>query len=437
MDILDSFMNAGDDIMNTVSDAAKSGDFSHLSEDIRRAVKQAEMDIKGAAGSASGAAARYSAEQRTDRSGAQRQGVNWFLQRKVDLNTGLGGKIGGIAGSIVFAGIAAFMLLGALAFFVVGPAGGGVALLIAGLVLGGISYAFYRMFRRNRDLSKLVKTYYQYGNELGDSEYFAVADLARGLVVPESEVRDNLEKMMKEGFLPFARFDETKTTVMLSDRALKQYQQALLSKQQREAEERKKKMQESYQKGGSFTAASKAAGEAAKADEEPLSEAAGAGKDNTRSGENAAGTNPEADALLREGREYIRKIRIVNDAIPDSEEMSSKLYRLENVVARIFGQVQKNPSSAKDLRKLMNYYLPTTAKLLDSYVELYHLKSSGENVRESMKEIEDATDIVNDAFENFLDKMFESKAIDISTDIDVMTSMLKQDGLAEVEKPGV
>ena len=117
--------------------------------------------------------------------------------------------------------------------------------------------------------------------------------------------------------------------------------------------------------------------------------------------------------------------------------MSSKLYRLENVVARIFGQVQKNPSSAKDLRKLMNYYLPTTAKLLDSYVELYHLKSSGENVRESMKEIEDATDIVNDAFENFLDKMFESKAIDISTDIDVMTSMLKQDGLAEVEKPGV
>ncbi len=76
MDILDSFMNAGDDIMNTVSDAAKSGDFSHLSEDIRRAVKQAEMDIKGAAGSASGAAARYSAEQRTDRSGAQRQGVN-------------------------------------------------------------------------------------------------------------------------------------------------------------------------------------------------------------------------------------------------------------------------------------------------------------------------------------------------------------------------
>ncbi len=293
------------------------------------------------------------------------------------------------------------------------------------------------MFRRNRDLSKLVKTYYQYGNELGDSEYFAVADLARGLVVPESEVRDNLEKMMKEGFLPFARFDETKTTVMLSDRALKQYQQALLSKQQREAEERKKKMQESYQKGGSFTAASKAAGEAAKADEEPLSEAAGAGKDNTRSGENAAGTNPEADALLREGREYIRKIRIVNDAIPDSEEMSSKLYRLENVVARIFGQVQKNPSSAKDLRKLMNYYLPTTAKLLDSYVELYHLKSSGENVRESMKEIEDATDIVNDAFENFLDKMFESKAIDISTDIDVMTSMLKQDGLAEVEKPGV
>ena len=100
MDILDSFMNAGDDIMNTVSDAAKSGDFSHLSEDIRRAVKQAETDIKGAAGSVSGAAARYSAEQRTDRSGAQRQGVNWFLQRKVDLNTGLGGKIGGIAGSI-------------------------------------------------------------------------------------------------------------------------------------------------------------------------------------------------------------------------------------------------------------------------------------------------------------------------------------------------
>ena len=96
-------------------------------------------------------------------------------------------------------------------------------------------------------------------------------------------------------------------------------------------------------------------------------------------------------------------------------------------------QVQAKPETAPRLRKLMNYYLPTTTKLLDAYIELDRQDEPGENVRTTKREIESALDTINKAFENLLDSMFQDMAWDISSDISVMKSMLDQDGLTERE----
>jgi 5-bromo-4-chloroindolyl phosphate hydrolysis protein len=145
-----------------------------------------------------------------------------------------------------------------------------------------------------------------------------------------------------------------------------------------------------------------------------------------------AGVDGSVRRIIEEGNRYKEKIRQANDDIAD-EAMSSKLAALESIMNRIFKQVQAKPETAPRLRKLMNYYLPTTTKLLDAYIELDRQDEPGENVRTTKREIESALDTINKAFENLLDSMFQDMAWDISSDISVMKSMLDQDGLTERE----
>ena len=94
---------------------------------------------------------------------------------------------------------------------------------------------------------------------------------------------------------------------------------------------------------------------------------------------------------------------------------------------------RKQPESASELRKLMSYYLPTTVKLLNAYKELDKQTVNGENITKTKKEIEDALDTINSAFENLLDSMFQNMAWDVSSDISVMQTMFAQDGLTGKE----
>ena len=121
-------------------------------------------------------------------------------------------------------------------------------------------------------------------------------------------------------------------------------------------------------------------------------------------------------------------LRGLSDAIPD-EEMKAKIVRLEKVTGKIFEQAQSDPDKRPQMRKFMDYYLPTSIKLLDSYAEMEAQGIEGENISESKRRIEAAMDTMVTAFENQLDKLFQSDALDLSTDIDVMERMLQADGL--------
>lgn len=123
------------------------------------------------------------------------------------------------------------------------------------------------------------------------------------------------------------------------------------------------------------------------------------------------------------------ELRSVNDAIPD-EEMSDKISRLEAVSAKIFEQAKSDPDKLPRMRKFLDYYLPTSLKLLQTYAELEAQGVEGENISESKRRIEQTMDTLVHAFETQLDQLFQEDALDVSADIDVMENMLRADGLA-------
>ncbi|WP_308000343.1 5-bromo-4-chloroindolyl phosphate hydrolysis family protein [uncultured Gemmiger sp.] len=129
-------------------------------------------------------------------------------------------------------------------------------------------------------------------------------------------------------------------------------------------------------------------------------------------------------------QEILDELRAVNDAIPD-EVMSDKISRLEAVSAKIFEQAKSDPDKLPKMRKFMDYYLPTSLKLLKTYAELEAQNVEGENITESKHRIEQTMDMLVHAFETQLDQLFQDDAMDVSADIDVMRNMLRADGLTD------
>ena len=125
----------------------------------------------------------------------------------------------------------------------------------------------------------------------------------------------------------------------------------------------------------------------------------------------------------------LQQLRQANDAIPDPV-MTAKISRLEAVSARIFELAKQDPGKKAQLQKFMDYYLPTALKLLNTYASLPAQDVQGENIADAKKNIERSTDLLVTAFENQLDKLFQSDALDVSADVAALEGMLNMDGLA-------
>ena len=134
--------------------------------------------------------------------------------------------------------------------------------------------------------------------------------------------------------------------------------------------------------------------------------------------------------VLDRGNAFLQEIRRCNDAIP-GEQISAKISRMELIVRRIFERAEAHPEIVPDLKKLMDYYLPMTVKLLNAYAEMDAQPVQGETIRASKKEIEETLDTLNYAFEKLLDDLFQDAAMDVSSDISVLNTLLAQEGLTD------
>ena len=125
----------------------------------------------------------------------------------------------------------------------------------------------------------------------------------------------------------------------------------------------------------------------------------------------------------------LRRIRQVNDAIADPD-MSEKIFKIEELTAKIFRLLEERPEKAGELRSFMSYYLPQTLKILESYSKMEAQGIEGENITEAKAKIEGMMDKLVDGYETQLDKLFADDVLDISADLKVMEQMLEKDGLA-------
>lgn len=300
-------------------------------------------------------------------------------------------EIFGVCGAVV--GWTSAVIGYALTFISIDLFGIGIGALSSGLAAGAAGICMMvamvgGMWRRRAGrFRRYVKT-------MGERDFHSIEELAQIVQKKEKFVIKDLKKMIKRGWFKEGHLDEQETCFMLTNESYQLYLDAQEQlKHRKEEEERLAREQELME-------------------QDPVQK--------------------QLKMTVDEGNEYIRRIREINDAI-SGEDISGKLYRLEKVCARIFKHIGENPEKLPDIRKFMSYYLPTTLKLVERYREFSGQPVQGENITAAKKDIEEMLEAINGAFEKMFDKLFEEDALDVSTDISVLSAMLAQEGLLEDE----
>jgi 5-bromo-4-chloroindolyl phosphate hydrolysis protein len=137
----------------------------------------------------------------------------------------------------------------------------------------------------------------------------------------------------------------------------------------------------------------------------------------------------EVNRQILEGRENLKSLKDAASSIPD-EAVTAPLTRMIAAGDKIFKALEKNPRDSQQIRKFMNYYLPTSVKLLDHYKTL-SAAGAGENVQKSLTSIAGSLNMIAEAFEKQLDRLYADDQLDINAEISALETMMAADGLTE------
>ncbi|MDY3918697.1 MAG: 5-bromo-4-chloroindolyl phosphate hydrolysis family protein [Candidatus Limivivens sp.] len=335
------------------------------------------------------------------RSRSRRNEIDPKVQNALRVQNERYAQTGGQTGSGIFMTVSGFVLLGSLGIGLLAMAGvAAVNTLTTGLgigmgVMGALTAGSAALAGKGIRILGRTKRFRKYVEKLGDRDYCSIEELEQVSGKPRKYVVKDLKKMIRCRMFRQGHLDKQGTCLMVTDQAYEQYQIAQKDLEQRQQEQKRIQAER----------------------EENLKK---------------SGLSEDAKKVIQEGNQYLDQIRRSNEAIP-GEEISRKISRMELVIGRIFERVEQHPELIGDLRKFMNYYLPTTVKLLNAYEEMDAQPVQGPNIQNSKKEIENTLDTINQAFENLLDSFFEDTAWDISSDISVLQTMLAQEGLTKGE----
>ena len=139
-----------------------------------------------------------------------------------------------------------------------------------------------------------------------------------------------------------------------------------------------------------------------------------------------------ADQVITTGQDMIATIKKENAAIPD-QELTEQMNNLSIKCEQIFRTVSESPSKAPQVRKFMNYYLPTTLKMLANYRTMQQRGVSYGEMKEARETTVHGMNLILTACQKQIDNLHRDNMLDISTDIDVLEQMLKRDGFTENE----
>lgn len=377
----------GEDIMRTIQDAVEYGNYDRLNQTITNTVNQAADWVNRNVGNA-------------DNFGNARRGFPRGNQEAYDYrrmvpsvyNKRASSKAGAIL-QIVFGSTfgLAFFIFAIVALIYAILAGYAIRGAIFGVIMLVPILGFTILGSKGISNLLRIQRFRSYMNVLGGAEFCNISELAKEVEKPVKYVVKDLEKMIRKKWFYQGHLDQQKTCLIVTDEMYERYLQLEQRKaaQDMEAQKVQRTKEESRQ-----------------------------------------GLSPEVQKIIEQGDYYVKKIRECNDAIP-GEEISKKISHMELVVDKIFNRIEQHPDSVDDIGKLMDYYLPTTIKLLTAYEQMDSQPVDGANIQAAKKEIEDTLDTLNVAFEKLLDGLFQEAAWDVSSDISVLHTMLAQEGLKD------
>jgi len=135
------------------------------------------------------------------------------------------------------------------------------------------------------------------------------------------------------------------------------------------------------------------------------------------------------DTLIADGEKSITDMHRFSNAIFD-EAIRQKANEIISITDKIFKKLLVEPAVYTQVKRFADFFLPTTVKLLDSYVRFSQSGVEGENITSTIERINSALDTTLISYRKFFDSLFENQALDIETDISVLDTMLKKEGLA-------
>ncbi len=396
----DSLGHAANDLLNSVNDAVRSGDFSHLSSDINQSLRDIQYGVKD---EVEKTGQQFKTKINESNSKNNNNGFFGNFYQKIinrkEYETAFTKKLkkNNIQQSYfgVFIAILIFSVLFAVFFIVLSAESHNLFYLIGTAICTGIGLFFIKpaitKFKKAKEYDNAYELYLRYRGYLGKDEYITIDELQVKTRESPEQIISEIKEMMKEGLLPKAVLDEDETVLILSENAYRYY----IDYMKEHAAERAQKKEQQVS-------------------DEKLPE--------------------DAKEVIAQGEKYIADFHHLNDIIPD-ESLSEKLDKLESIIRKIFAEVRRRPQKAPDLHRLLDYYLPTTKKLVQAYADAENNPDTA-NISQIKSEIESSLDMINGACEKIFDQMFSEDAMDISSDINVMKQMMEQDGLVNDQKKG-
>ena len=429
--------NLGDQFKKAVSDGLASGDFRELNilvnDTVSEAISEASRQVKNVSSTTYRNTTKIyeSAREYEERQRKRNERYRKTYQSSGQLRHGYPGpsqtnlpalktKIVGQLSSILYMtfggiGMGASASVGLAAFIVALVSGSwsGPLLGFLAIMFGGSALMLRKGISEKNRLGRMKR----YLALFADKMYVNISDLAQNVGKSTKYILKDVKKMLSLGFFPEGHLDKKETCLMLDDATYREYLR--LEKERKAYELEQTNTNNQTASTGSATAGNPEQRDANTSANTPAEAQA-----------TSANANPELVTMIREGQEYIRKLHELNDLIP-GEVISEKLYRMENLLKEIFQRLEEDPTQMSQLHKLMNYYLPTTIKLLQSYSEFDDISAPGEDVVKAKAEIEKTVDIINEAFTELLNKLFQATVFDVTTDAQVLQTMLAKEGLTK------
>lgn len=314
-----------------------------------------------------------------------RKSQNNNLPALVNKNHTVSSTLLSVAGGIGL-GITGVTFLTSLPALIAGSAS------VVGLSFCGIFAAGFGIVLANGlGKGKMASMAKRYASFCGNKGYVEIDDIVSATGESRRKVVRQVKKLLKGGYFPHGRIDEGNKTLILTDEVYQMYLDS--------------KVKETMNSTGNIID----------------STARIVGDDDNMS---------ELNQMIAEGTDYIHRLHNLNEHIP-GEVITEKLDRLEALLNDIFMRVKEHPEQMSRMHELMEYYLPTMIKLVSAYEEYDKVSVPSKEIVEAKKDIEKTLDTINAAFSKLLSNLFQDSVWDVTTDAQVLKTMLAQKGLAD------